>query len=145
MVIRLVILSASTFWTVRYHYTKALHFQILIFFIFYYYLLQSNLLPLPTSILLDQFLIVLYNGLKKTFMWERHDFWHSIGMENSGKKTNRVSWLKMHYFEKNPGIFKLLILFTPGNPRQNKALVKPLLFTPGNSAKLCWTAWKIQG
>ena len=54
-----------------------------------------------------------------------------------GTKTNRVSWLKIHYFEKNPGIFRLLILFTPGNLRQNKALVKPLLFTPGNSAKLC--------
>ena len=58
-----------------------------------------------------------------------------------GKKTNRANWLKIHYFEKKkPGNFRLLILFTPGNPRQNKALVTPLQFTPGNSAKLCWTA-----
>ena len=57
-----------------------------------------------------------------------------------GKKTNRANWLKINYFEKKPGNFRLLILFTPGNPRQNEALVKPLQFTPGNSAKLCWTA-----
>ena len=74
-------------------------------------------------------------------MWERHDFWHSIGMENSGKKKQigRIGW-RYTILKKKPGNFRLLILFTPGNPRQNEALVKPLQFTPGNSAKLCWTA-----
>ena len=61
MVIGLVFLFFSTIGTVKYC-TKALHFQILIFFFLYiiFYSLSSR--PLPARPL---FLIVLHNGIKK--------------------------------------------------------------------------------
>ena len=59
--IRLIFLSVSTIWTVKYC-TKTLHFQILISFSLCYYLLQTIFSPAPVRQLV---LVVLHNGVKK--------------------------------------------------------------------------------
>ena len=66
MVIRLVFLSISTIWIVKYC-TKTRHFQILVSFIFSlcYYLLQSTFSPASCSTAV----------FKKPFTWERRDLW----------------------------------------------------------------------
>ena len=67
----------SSIWTVKYC-TKTWHFKILISFLLYYYFFSLSYCLLPTWAL---FIIVLHNGVKKTFTWERCDLWHGIGTE----------------------------------------------------------------
>ena len=85
-VIRLVYLSVSTIWTVKYC-TKTWHYQILISFLLCCFNISLFFYPFPVQPLL---LIVLHNGRKKTFPWEKHDLWRDIGRENNMTRNSEL-------------------------------------------------------
>ena len=66
MVIRLVFLSVSTIWTVKYCQKLGIFKFLFLFRLFVFFTL---------------FIIVLHNGAK-TFRWGKRDLWRGIGTEN---------------------------------------------------------------
>ena len=96
MVVRLVFLYAAQCKELNTGHKTGILKSWIFFNFFFAFLLSFTVYILVCFLLQPLCLVVHHNGIK-TLMWERHDLWHGIGIENSQSAKEPSTTIDFHF------------------------------------------------